>query len=316
MAQVRTLPLSAAELTFVESTAAGDHILIGPTPALREAMLVGAPFGLGDPFEIPHAARVTEQPEENPDGFLGRFWRLVRQAMSADDLPSDRLLRPETVSLRQTGALGSYSLMMAYQSPWRSEGSVVVLTADDTAGLHRGTRQLIDPGTWDHLAGDVVVWREEPDTLRSLDIGPSYYVGGLGLLGRLSYSFSRSPWLWTGALVVLMLAFTALVLRFLNRQETNRTSSSSGPDGSSGTALTTGDPGGGDPGSGDPEDDRGRDGGRDSKLDSVPGGDARREVEAPPPRRELASTAAPSSVITDDLITEVIDLDEDDRGSR
>lgn len=215
LAQVRGLPLTQAVISQSRPDEDLDWLLVGPAATLTEEILDGAPLKLGEVLEVPHPSAVRQQPDASPAGLLGRLRGWLGSLLELEE-PSPAL-PPEVVRLTQTGGLGRFSLMMEYESPWRSGSTVAVVTAEDGERLYDGVVQLVDPGFWDNLRGDLALWEERSASLRTVSVGERYKVGGLGPQGRMEYFFSKNPWFWTLLLLLLMVLFALGALFLLRR---------------------------------------------------------------------------------------------------
>lgn len=215
LAQVRSLPLPEAEVSYTRPDDERDWLLVGPASSLDAEMLDGAPVGLGELIDVPHPAAVREHPEAAPAGLLGRFFGWLASLFRVEG--ADPPLRREVVRLEQTGGLGRFALLMEYESPWEGGRTAAVVTAEDGERLYAGVAQLVDPGFWDNLDGDVALWTLEPGSLRTAEVADRYKVGQLGAQSRLEYFFSKNPWFWTLLLLVLMLVFALAALFLLRR---------------------------------------------------------------------------------------------------
>lgn len=216
LAQVRSLPLWNAQISFGRPDEERNWMLVGPVDTLEPSMLEGAPIELGETLRIPYPTVIVGAPPEQPRGFFGTLVQRLKTLFVPwrTDTPQ---LRPEVVTLTQTGGLGRYALMMQYESPWQGNSTVTVVTAEDEELLHRRVHQVVDPGYWDVLDGDVSIWEERTAPLRTSEVGPKYKVGSISVQQRLEFSFSRYPWFWAILLLVIMVVFAAIALYLLRR---------------------------------------------------------------------------------------------------
>lgn len=125
---------------------------------------------------------------------------------------------------RQSATLGfsrpaGGGALLGFESPLASGRSVVALTATEPAQLASVYKALLDPAQISRTRGRATLI--EAEGLRSLDVGPSYYVGDVGLFNRLRYVLAQHPLVLMAVLlaVAITLAWAcAIWLRRLTRE--------------------------------------------------------------------------------------------------
>jgi len=210
IAQVVSRPVFVSEITFSQPSHDRDILLVGPAelvpPELREA----APISAGTTGPNAHPTALRWIPEPRKQGLLGRIF-------------GDRLrlgqppIETTVVQVTHDGDLGRNVIALQYESPWESGRSIVAVLAATPERLRGGVSRAIDSGFWDSMTGDLAVWQDDPNSLKSFAVGPSYQVGDISPQARLEYYFSENPWFWTFLLILLMVFFALLTLLLLRR---------------------------------------------------------------------------------------------------
>ncbi|MBO8416733.1 MAG: cellulose biosynthesis cyclic di-GMP-binding regulatory protein BcsB [Proteobacteria bacterium] len=83
---------------------------------------------------------------------------------------------------------GSAAMLLGFQSPFNEERSVTALLCEGRSGCELLNQKLADPGSLQEAAGSAVVIRE--NSVKSFDVGDSYFVGDLPLHQKIWYALS------------------------------------------------------------------------------------------------------------------------------
>ena len=139
-------------------------------------------------------------------------WFSRSDTMSPDNLPTQW-----QVVLSATGPL---SALLAFESPYTDERSIVVLTGTSTEAVSQWQNLLADPALVQQLRGDVVLARG--NQLASYQGATQYFTGELPWLWALWFFLGRHPLLVMVLAIAASLVGAALVHRYLKSMAARR----------------------------------------------------------------------------------------------
>ncbi|MEI6414132.1 MAG: cellulose biosynthesis cyclic di-GMP-binding regulatory protein BcsB, partial [Pseudomonadota bacterium] len=214
LAQDRGLLLRQAEVVFaLEERHRGRDILALGTPAsLPTDLLKGAPlrWGTQGALPYPYGAGVSAEAVALEGNWLTRGWRWLQEGLP---VAIEGRMQPATVTLAQSSEPGRYSLALQYPSPLMAGRTLTAILAQTPATLREGVTALVRPELWTQLAGDVATWRAGESTLNHQQVGRDYQVGDVGPLATAEFYFSRYPWIWFAALLLVTGVLAMLTAR-------------------------------------------------------------------------------------------------------
>jgi hypothetical protein len=202
LAQLSGAPLTAARISLQPIEEDRHVILVGKDRNLDPAEQAEAPFRLADPNLVHYAIGQARAEPPQP------WWQALESSVFGDGTPVPVTTAPLKTAMDVTGDLGDYRLAMAYPSARHSERMVWSLVARTPQSLLHGVHLLTTPEFWYSLKGDVVVWKDNPQSLVSQDTGAAFFIGQAKPQLRLAAYFSRHPGYWIGG-IVLLLALSA-----------------------------------------------------------------------------------------------------------
>jgi hypothetical protein len=212
LAQKQGSPLSAAQVTLGETEPGRNTILLGAAAELPVASIAGAPWQPGSVLRVASHDDANEPGDVTAHG----LWDKLRDFSTLTAHPA--AVSPQ-LAVRGTLPLSQQLLIMQYRSATGT--TTTVLTAASASELARGIEQLVDPGRWEQLTGDVGVLSLDAVDLWTGQIGDRYEVGQISTFERLGFEVSAHPWLGYAALVFLLgglAALTSLMLRRYHRR--------------------------------------------------------------------------------------------------
>ena len=212
--QSTRLPMFDMTVTAHPQQHAGELIIVSPVAKLPASMMVGAPLQLGQHARAPYTLEGGVNAGEADLSWGQRLWKFLTQLMA--------LNRPNNQAriayISDKGAdLGRDAVILQYEAPWGGQQTVTVFTAANGAILADHMESLIEPGKWNNLSGNYVVWRNDKDNLYSQQVGKEYVYGKVGLSSRLEYYFNQHPVFWLGLLIILVIVLSLVTLRLIMR---------------------------------------------------------------------------------------------------
>ncbi len=208
LAQLTGTPLYNATLSFEPVREEFDLILVG-SASKNEASLQGAPAVFSDSATFPYPYLAM------PKGSDESFWTNWMDHWIPLDNPAD-IDHKKTV-IQQTGQLGGYSAVMSYQSPWHPGRLIVAFVHNQSATFYNSIRFLLDPKEWNAIDGNVVLWKDQADSLRWQQTNEEFFVGNASPGSRIAYYAAEHQWLWILVVFILIILLAALVNFLLNR---------------------------------------------------------------------------------------------------
>jgi len=207
-----------------EQNAAGTDVLaVGPLESIPEQISSRAPLAGIDPARLTLPAMPQPTPQRSkPIDF---------RALVLGDKP----VPPKNRSDRQhfspvegefSGGLGPYrAVLMQLQHPQWSDRTVVVLAANTDADVEQASREIWEPAVQAACSGDMALLDfSGPDVwTTSLQVGPSYYLGGPGPAAGLQNMINNHPLISLAVLLALLLLLCLIILKLLRMRRKRRT---------------------------------------------------------------------------------------------
>lgn len=198
LAQLNGAPLWAARISRQAIQEDRHLILVGRDQDLKQADQGEAPVRLSDPNLIRYTTAQVTPPTTST------WWQKLGRSLLADEAPPPTAATPFHADLNVTGGLGDYRLAMAYPSATHSDRLVLSVVAKTPESLLNGMQMLTTPEYWYSMKGDVVVWKEKPESLVWQDSGNAFFIGQAKPQLRLAAYFSHHPVYWVGGIVLLL----------------------------------------------------------------------------------------------------------------
>jgi cellulose synthase operon protein B len=219
LSQQISTPLHDLSVTFHPIDNSRNLVAVGPLERVDKKILEAAPMPLNDLKNVPYPDPIGESVPVRHPGAFARWWPVWESSEAAEP----PLAEPTTARVKQVSDFGATVATMMFESPSASKKSVFLVTAGDVQRLSAGVQRLIEAETWDALRGDLVVWRDGPETIAAQQAGKSYYVGHIKFQDRVTYDFSKHPWGLAVLVIVLVALLVWLTNRLLGRMEERRT---------------------------------------------------------------------------------------------
>ena len=84
-----------------------------------------------------------------------------------------------------------------------------------------GISEMIKPAVWNDLQGNLVIWSRGAENVAWQKVGGDYSIGKVSIPARLEFYFSRYPWMWLIALVVIAALLAWITILMLKRFRRN-----------------------------------------------------------------------------------------------
>ncbi len=214
LAQLSGLPLYRASLSFQPIRKDLHLVVIGDGQAMQAELSAGAPIALDaaeNQFVYPLQSSSTR--ETTP------FWeQWLATLLGEPATKGPTKMQAKSLWSVQTGGLGDYALAMAYQSPLHSDRMILAIThQQQPETFYQRIKTLVAPEVWSQLQGDIVVWKDDFNSLVWQQSDAEFFVGETTQRSKLAYYFSRHPLGWVVFVMVLLLLFAWLTHVLLNR---------------------------------------------------------------------------------------------------
>lgn len=122
--------------------------------------------------------------------------------------------------IHQQGQLGDLGVMAAFRNPYASESATLtLLTAQTEALLQQRLLNLVDASIWSQIRGDLLIWRDTPEQVVSMQVADHYEMGEHSGWMQLRMTLSNNPWFWLSGVVVLLVIASVLAVRLLRRRK-------------------------------------------------------------------------------------------------
>lgn len=213
VAQVTKMPLLEAAYAIKDTELDRNVLAVGSLDSARDnPLLDGAPIlsRESSTYAYPLAIRQAREPRS--------VWaRLLAPIMGPATAESLRSSAPRLVRTQGPLALGDQGLLMSYPSQAHEKRVVVTMLSQTPHRLAEQISGLVRPSFWPKLQGNVFSWSLDEEEAWSMDTGDGFYLGEIDPRLGLAYHFSRHPWVWIGASLLLLLVFAWVSHRALSR---------------------------------------------------------------------------------------------------
>jgi hypothetical protein len=226
LSQQVSTPLHEIAVAFKTSDPARNLVAVGPLDRMDPRILDASPMPMSELKNVPYPDPIGESVPVRHPGAFARWWPVWESSEAAEPPDAEQT----TARVKQASDFGDTIATMMFQSPTASKKTVFLVTAGDVKRLTGGVQRLIEAETWDALKGDLVVWRDGPESLAWQRAGKSYYVGSIKFQDRLTYDFSKHPWGLAALVIVLVALLVWLTNRLLGRMEAKRTTARQSPE--------------------------------------------------------------------------------------
>ena len=219
LAQRHGQPLHQAVMSFaLPQSAQKDLLVIGAAGQIQAGVLKGAPLELGKLSRVPYPVGAETPAKDKPEGWLA--WLLPGRARALEVAAAEGDAG-KAVVVTQASTLTSSALAMQYRSPYASDRTATVFTAADENLLMEGISEMIKPAVWNDLQGNLVIWSRGAENVAWQKVGGDYSIGKVSIPARLEFYFSRYPWMWLIALVVIAALLAWITILMLKRFRRN-----------------------------------------------------------------------------------------------
>ncbi len=223
--QRKMLPLYEMTLSHQapsEQEKEADILILGTVDKIDAHLQKTAPFYVSDQFNrIAHVVDYSEQNDHDRNlDLVDRLMKEVHRLLGWKEAITEQNV--ELMHVVQGHTFGSTGLVLQYQSPFSSEKTVTLFTANSTDILLERINDLVQGAFWDNLQGDVFLWFKRNQAENDLPIysqftGNRYFLGNVGLTSMAEYYFSRSPLVWTGVIAIVSIVLALLTIKMLYR---------------------------------------------------------------------------------------------------
>ncbi|MDH5478093.1 MAG: cellulose biosynthesis cyclic di-GMP-binding regulatory protein BcsB [Nitrospinota bacterium] len=166
----------------------GELLVVGQASKISQKILKNAPLSFGEVFKVPYPV-VTSWEGDATLAF--------------------------SENKAEFGA--NRGLFMEFQSPFRDGRTVFLMTAAGREELVRTSKALLDGGVQAKMEGDIsLVELNEPNySVTSYSAGKKYTTGKSGKISRVESFLMSDPWMYYGAIILLILAVGTLAYFFM-----------------------------------------------------------------------------------------------------
>src|SRR5450830_72758 len=217
LAQLQTIPLSAAQITFGAAAPQHHVLVVGSMATLQGDLLADAPWKLNGDLTLAGASLEIATPSQESGWFQRQFQRLTNTNEH----------NTGTVSLNTTvrgdAKLMQQLLVMQFRPQKLGGSTATVFASANAAQLLEGMRQLVTASYWNNMAGDLTLLTLGKSEVATQRIGPTYDEGRIGRAEYLGYIASKYPWTLYGCVLIVLLLLSLLCWRALRRQLQRRT---------------------------------------------------------------------------------------------
>jgi hypothetical protein len=214
-------PLHEAELAFTLPSTRKHLLAVGAVGNLSKEVLAAAPLALSsNMMRVPHPSRLRLREDYERDlGLLRKVGSFVKDWMA----PASKRKQPQEAQVTQQAEVGRrYTIGMQFESPFASGKAATLFTAADPETLASGIRLGVVPSVWDVMHGNIVLWRDTPESLLWQQAGSTWQIGKAAPVSKTAYYLSVHPWIAIGAVGTLVAALAWLAWRVLRRYRTVR----------------------------------------------------------------------------------------------
>ncbi len=211
LSQINQAPLPEVKLAFNDIK--DRHLfIIGARSALHANDLVHSPVKFIDGMQFPFSAGdIAEEKQQALFEFVDDF--LFPESIA----PESVRIKPLHARLKFLAALGKQALMVSYPADGADKLLNTLLTYDDAGAFSHNIDLLIAPEMWDGLEHNIVVWKNDKESLEMLQGGDEFYLGETTVRHKLAYYFSLHSGYWL-AVVLALLLMIAFIAHYLLRR--------------------------------------------------------------------------------------------------
>lgn len=124
----------------------------------------------------------------------------------------------ETVS--QRSSLGQRAVLTAARNPsGGATDTLTVIAADGAAILNARVNDLVNPGLWGQIRGDLIAWQGKDEPMFTIQVADHYEVGNGDTFLLLRLIISTNPWYWLGGTAAASVLATVLAWWLLRRRK-------------------------------------------------------------------------------------------------
>lgn len=208
LAQSAQAPLELVQLQIgLNHRPIGHALLLGTPETLPEDLFKEWDAALGRTQIWPY--RALNDLRNSLQGGMGLRWST---ASKHDDMLSGQV--------HQQGQLGDLGVMAAFRNPYASQdATLTLLTAQTEALLQQRLLNLMDSALWSQLRGDLLIWRDSPEGVVSMQVANRYELGEHSRWMKLRMTLSHNPWFWLGGVLLLLALASLLAVRLLRQRK-------------------------------------------------------------------------------------------------
>ncbi len=145
-----------------------------------------------------------------PYPFIKEF---IEHKSIADD---DRLVKYRFVSkMNETNQLDKNLLMQMYKSPFNSDKTVLMFTAENGTCLNKGVTSILSYQNRHIINGDTLIYNPDVEYGISFDMNRKYVLTSMNLWDKLSLQIAMNPFMYIFVLIIVILLLTFLVRALL-----------------------------------------------------------------------------------------------------
>ncbi|SFC21348.1 SH3 domain-containing protein [Marinospirillum celere] len=122
--------------------------------------------------------------------------------------------------IHQQGQLGDLGVMAAFRNPYANQTATLTLVTAQTEDLlQQRLLNLTDAALWSQLRGDLLVWRDTPEGVVSMQVASRYALGEHSPWMKLRMTLSHNPWFWLGGVLLFLVLASLLAVRLLRQRK-------------------------------------------------------------------------------------------------
>lgn len=214
MAQVAHGPVDGlAVITGLPQPLPGQALVLATTAQLQRDDFAAWAASLSKIRSWPYRAlQDLRTTATGPELSLGSLHGLISRADSGPAVPDGEWVQ-------QKSSLGDRAVMAALRNPAGHDGALLTVVAAETpAVLAARIADLVGPGLWGQMRGDLIAWGEKDEALFTLQVSEPYQVGRDDPLLLLRLTLSTTPWYWLAGAVAVCGLITLLLWQMIRRR--------------------------------------------------------------------------------------------------
>jgi hypothetical protein len=168
-----------------------------------------------------HDNLMQEQSADAPVSFAGvkmnRAYPFVKHFIEHESiLNEDRTLKYRFIkNMHETNQLDSTMLMQIYRSPYNSQKTVLMLSAENGSNLNAGIKSILKYENRHLIQGDTILYDPIDEEGISFDIKQKYIISSMNWLDKISLIVSANPVKYVLIAILILLFATWLIRRLL-----------------------------------------------------------------------------------------------------